>query len=118
MNWKEIEKKYPKAFLKLNEWYGIGLLEFNKEEPERYGHYFTDGVHAVLMWNDFEIRDLYDFFDEQGIMCIVTLLNKRWVYSNIDNLEWEHSERSIFKTRKEAEKAAFLKAFEILEQKL
>ena len=132
MNWKEVEKKYPKAFGKLNEWYGIGLLEFNKEEPERCGHYFSDGVHAVLMWNDFEIRDLYDFFDEQKILIVV---NWYWMDKYFENdsgetvrsesngrLQWSYRifnfRHPNFESRTEAENAAFLKAFEILEQKL
>lgn len=129
MNWKEIKEKYPKAFQRLHEWYCEGLLEFHKIE-NRFGHYFTDGVHDILMFNDFEVRDLYDFFDSQGVKCFLNYdgtINisfdnnlyylddsNNWILYYIDRgtIEKEISDRS------EAELSLFEKAFEILENKL
>ena len=118
MNWKEIKEKYPKAFNQMNEWYGEGLLEFHHSE-NRYGHYFTDGVHIVEMWNDFLDRNLYDFFDENEIWIDIDHeFGADWTFT-IDNGGNGHDgDGTIYKTRTEAETAAFTKAFEILEEKL
>lgn len=125
MNWKEIAKSTPKAFKALNEWYGEGLLEFHPKE-NRFGHSFTDGVHVVCMWNDFEVRDLYDFFDDQEIYVWVMRDNHRLVQNfycgivigDAEITSFDDFDIPNFKTRTEAETAAFTKAFELLEQKL
>jgi hypothetical protein len=62
-------------------------------------------------------RYLYDFFDEKGIHAAIwayeisPLLYKWAIYGNIGGV-------LTFNTRTEAEEAAFLKAFELLEQQL
>ena len=68
-------------------------------------------------------RDLYDFFDEQGIcigLCVTMhqLKDKTQYYADfcIDNFLAFETENQD--TRTEAEEKAFEKAFEILENKL
>jgi len=101
MNWKEIKKKYPKAYKSFGNWIN------------RYA-YNTD-------------RDLYDFFDEQGIPVSVYHIVRRYgkFFSvKIFNPISKKTVRilsvpfEIRKSRFKMEKQAFLKAFEILEKKV
>ncbi len=59
-------------------------------------------------------RDLYDFFDEQGIY-LTTAHGYKGFYVIIGELDWQGD---FYKTRTLAEEKAFEKAFEILEDKL
>lgn len=99
MNWiatDKIIKNQPKAWEKWLNWYP------------------SDDGFSVL-------RNLYDFFDEQGIFIMIFLHSekfkigdKAWLYC----IENKRSSKRHYKFRKEAEQAAFEKAFEILEKKL
>ena len=96
MNWTEIKVKYRSAFLIFHLW--------NQES-----------THAVD-------RDLYDFFDEQGIYITISarplhdeLPIEYWLYVIVGKDIREIS--SNRDTRFEAEEAAFNKSFEILEEK-
>ena len=100
MNWKEIRDKYPKAAEAHKKW--------------------TKGYYNINVEPD--NRDLYDFFDENGIFIRVDF------EFNEDGLEWAYYINrpnfrktyvgDYYKSRKEAETEAFTKAFEILESKL
>ena len=68
-------------------------------------------------------RDLYDFFDEQGIHISVYYSDCEFFECSIFNNQgdiagWDYLETNEFETRTEAEVKAFTKAFEILEEKL
>jgi len=104
MNFKLISKNYPKAFRKLSNEYPSFELDKN-----RFVIKYTDGLHAVLMTDDFFIRNLYDFFDKQRIFV--------WVHKNGD-LWFNNLNRVDSKSRPKAESAAFNRAFKILEGKL
>jgi len=110
---KELKKKYPKSIAKLKEWDGIrsdgdiGLWKFTQ---------FFQGK-----------RFFYDFFDEQEIYILVrseviSLENHllKWMWEIHKDLKIEAIEYDIciFNARTQAEEVAFLKAFEILENKL
>ena len=108
MNWNEIKEKYRKAYLlMIKQLDSKRLLDINAEPRN--------------------IRDLYDFFDEQGILIII---DKDWEYMYSDDMErrylktwnYEISQEPFYgdsyETRTEAEQAAFEKAFEILERRL
>lgn len=58
-------------------------------------------------------RDLYDFFDAQGIIVSVWNPGQGWKYRVADNFPVESSSAS----RKEAEKIAFTEAFNRLEKR-
>ena len=119
MNWTLIKEKYPKAHKKLGEW-----LDWDKH-LEKYQH---------LLHND---RDLYDFFDEQGIYITVMYdglapfqaqITQEGKSENGSEYIWHLPDFRFsdtwknyykkYKTRTEAEEQAFLKAFSILEEKL
>lgn len=107
MNWQEIKEKYPKAFELLDE--SVDIFWEKDREANK-------------------CRFLYDFFDEQGISIIIEWSHSEnptididWYYE-ITNFELP---AKIFEvnnvyagTRTMAEEQAFLKAFEILENKL
>ena len=65
-------------------------------------------------------RDLYDFFDEQGIYINIVRWEEAevWAYRIIIGIKEYISFEITHPTRTEAEEQAFLKAFEILEDKL
>ena len=103
MNWKEIFEKYPKGHNKYAVW-------------ER-DHYYNDGE---LTPNP-PIRDLYDFFDENDLFILMELVTDGWFFTIKSEADFTinvNGEFLWFKTRTEAEQAAFTKAFEILESKL
>lgn len=115
MNWTEIKEKYSSAHNVLMEW-----MENNEEycdmDIEYVGDHFKGALLNSVFWGD---RDLYDFFDDNGINVYVKPLpNKQWsVY--VDDFGHHLLTEYIYKpTRKEAEKAAFQCAFKILEEKL
>ena len=107
MNWKEIEKKYQKAFEKVNSFV--------------FHDYFYDEEHGLPLQDRF----LYDFFDKQGIRCFVLYneMNGKWKpeLRIVVRDKWPMERIGIINcenTRLEAEERVFLRAFEILEEKL
>lgn len=103
MNWNEIQDKYPKA------WNICRQFQIDN-------HFLAIGT-----------RDLYDFFDEEGIY-IELLIDRTmeakfcysiYTYNKYDEIEWVNKLKQNYSdleyTRKKAEIRAFLKAFEILE---
>ena len=96
MNWNKIKEKYPKAHKKL----------------------FDTCKVVIDIDSD---RDLYDFFDEQGIIInVYNLFGSFWwdIKEYYERLFAEHAKEDQYKTRTEAEEKAFTKAFELLEEKL
>ena len=96
MNLKEIEKKYPNA----------------------HSFLWEDQEFAYDISIRDNIRNLYDFFDEQNITVTIWYNPIMWSYSIHDHINPGAYSFDGFKTRKEAEQAAFEKAFEILETNL
>lgn len=107
MNWKKIQEKYPKA-LKV-------CVKFFDSLPNEYCFNAKSWIH------EFNDRNLYNFFDDQEIYCrispifdsMMTILFAVLVFSVKEDHDLDD-----FDTRIEAEKAAFKKAFELLEEKL
>lgn len=128
MNWKEISEKYPKAFLALadNLYSWRSSWKDNMEKSEHALDYLMDEdeYYKDQGW-DYSLRDLYDFFDEQGIIIYLTFEGfhgkeaefhiKIVLLSDTEDKEYPHG---LFTGRKYAEAEAFLKAFEVLESKL
>jgi len=119
MNWKKIETKYPKAFDKFFIWFkGDPEAAMTKKE-------FLEVNDIIVMHGD--IRELYDFFDEQGIYISM------WIWyvdddgkgtdipvfkPSIGGMGIDMLYPDGYKIRKEAEEVSFLKAFETLENQL
>lgn len=126
MNWKEIKKNCPKGFeLLLNK--TIDVLD---EKYHIIGDFLGRGVgEGTESLNE---RDLYDFFDEQGIRCFMlyNLLDGKFkpeiwmkkLKTESEGVHDWHMNRVGFInceiTRTEAESELFTKAFELLESKI
>ena len=113
MNWKETKEKCPKALHKYN------LYNWDGYENYKIDNYAPIVLKDLAKTNN---RNLYDFFDENGVIVSV-------IYEiNADGLEyydWEIYDNNTrtypdneHNSRTEAETEAFNKAFEILENKL
>ena len=123
MNWKEIEKNYPKAFAEC-------LFYFKKQYDEQGGYkienddLWINNCTGSLKFNN---RDLYDFFDEQGVNVAMSpehyknginwLWQLLWYLPKSGGTCW-YGDNAEYPTRQKAETAAFEKSFEILEKML
>ena len=104
MNWNLIKEKYPKAYKEGQDWWVA--------HAEIYEPAFLFNVGN---------RFLYDLFDEQGIVIGIEVLyyDGFWFTPTI-TVMWDTDTNMKIgsQSRTEAEEQAFLKAFEILEDKL
>ena len=105
MNWQEkfvqiIMKQYPKS---------IALMRGNFKSSQIWKLQYMSNP-----------RLLYDFFDEQGIYINIARWEEAevWAYRIIIGIKEYISFEITHPTRTEAEEQAFIKAFEILEDKL
>lgn len=104
MTWTDIANDNPKAF---NEWFKQCDSPVTPEE-------FLAGDYG---YQKFPIRILYDFFDEQAIFITTSFDGVAWIF-NIYNPDEFYVNTGIWNNRSEAEAAAFIIAFEWLEEKL
>lgn len=125
INYAEIKEKYPKAFEAL-------LYRWNQPDGDgdaSVAQLVLDGDNFgwnCSPWEEFDDRDLFDFFDERGLDISILshfdssegFVKGQRTYTfqvlNFDlyKVAWSYN------TRSEAETAAFTKAFEILESQL
>lgn len=126
MNWIELKGKYPSAWSKLIEWKPILTINGSdqSEDFNTLGWPFSDGVHKVLMWRVYELRNLYDFFDSQKIFINIWMstfgkgyMTFAW-YIYKPNKGMIASHKEYYTERANAEKDAFESAFRILEKQL
>lgn len=108
MNWKQIKKHTPKAFKKFVKWINNGR---------------NDKLKFLEMSLKNE-RDLFDFFDEQGIYIGIVIGNNNldktqppiFEYEILQNGEAVIHDDDCHFIRHKAEIAAFNEAFKILEK--
>ena len=121
LDWNYIKQRYPKAFERLQgnkagSYWDIAVTS----KGNCYLAIFYDGVKDFGdgSYREFDNRILYDFFDKHLIFISITIDNAfgNAVYNGFDCCYWENI--GSFVERHEAEEEAYLKAFEILEQKL
>lgn len=120
-DFREVEKNYPKAFEKFKSFLSklnyVGLYKFSK-----------DGDIKFIGGTVFNPRDLYDYFDQQGIIGHTDCFweepfnIQNWsfsieIYGDVEKNNFYFQE-SKFSTRPEAETALWNKCFEILEERL
>ena len=87
-----------------------------KNFPKAVKKYFEFSARGSLP--KFNIQNLYKFFDEQGIICSIEPDYKLfWKWKILEKRDWCNDD-VILKSRLEAEKAAFMYAFKILEERL
>lgn len=111
MNWEKLQETFPKA-------YNLFYDYFFDEEIKMYNPQYSPPSDMALMSGY-----LYDFFDENNTIIQLWLRWGSWeylvVYDDInEKLNSYGKEGFDFNSRKEAEQAAFEKAFEILERRL
>jgi len=112
MNWKEIFEKYPKAVMKC---YHKGIVSIIREKDTKE---ITD-INLSIVNQSYNLRNLYDFFDENEIYCCVIPGFQLGTGKLVFQIFIMHYEDGYeLDSRKLAEDFMFLKAFEILEQKL
>ncbi len=114
MNWKKINQKFPKSMKLLTS--GSGGMSY-KVIGKSLGY----GIIGGLSWAPFELRELYDFFDDQGVYIDVTYGVNDWKLSPwftgcIYNIPVIMTKQ--YRSRRKAENAVFKEAFKILEGKL
>lgn len=115
MDYKEIKEKYPKAWAAFVNW------GFTKS-------FFSDLLFGdinkfeeTIMSNSKPNRELYDFFDGSRLFVVPTLGSEVFDFGFSimnGNREYIYCNYAFYNTREKAEEAAFIKAFEILEEKL
>jgi hypothetical protein len=110
MNWENIKAKYPKAFYSHHKW----SYDENCAYPE--GKYPPIVLKELLRYN---LRNLYDFFDGEGIRINVESMmgDKAMFRTHVYSLFAPTEDSTWCYARTEAEEQAFIKAFEILENK-
>lgn len=108
LDFASIRQQYPAAFAMLCEWVatnGPGCLA-----DER-----------VVLWASVNLRRLFDFFDQQGVCCIVMPIalpvTQFWACVFIGNYA-NATKPGTFPARTAAESAAFMAAFGKLEDRL
>jgi len=129
MNWTQIKEKHPKAWGSLIFFigmrYGMSTEIGGKSFLVLYG---SSGEYRDNM--PFPIRDLYDFFDEQGIIGSVSKDSEEincWivdVLEKMDEVVEGHRYRQLYDElcyadcRTDVEHYLFEKEFEILENRI
>lgn len=128
MNWERIQEEKPNAF-------GVLIKKYSHltiDGRGKLGHYYTDGVHAVSMFAEFPVRNLYEFFDEQEIFVEVSVQDRHiairegaWYFSIVENSNDAFGDGLVranysakFSFRTEAEVEAFTHAFSKLEERI
>jgi hypothetical protein len=122
MNWIEIKEKFPLAWVKFineNPYYEIvSATELGKLQVLQYE---LHGSPCLYHW--FPFRNLYDFFDSEGIyisVMVVESFDEGISAGYAINKEEQNNGMSEtnMNSRIQAEKSAFVEAFKLLEEKL
>ena len=124
MNWKEISDKHPKAFKSMLHFLQKPFGDLLELELEHYSPFeYFESEYCGPVYEDFgwNIRNLYDFFDENRILISIDA----YTDSQDGDIVWFDPEIfgatnniGIYHTRPEAEADAFEEAFKILEERL
>ncbi len=129
--WSEVRAQYPAAYAALFDTSGTLGLYAQGDAPHQFSQYADLGAResgTAEYMRMFELRDLYEFFEAQNLCLGLLKTAQIWQY----NAPWIYAfevktEESFFslkvmaegtKPRVEAEKMLFLRAFELLEEKL
>lgn len=124
MNSQELLEKYGKAASVVKEYYLGKFLDSMESEnlPENFKEFAKEqGIDNDTVAKMIEAmpRALFDVFDVNEIYINVTAFrNGLFLYSIISDAKEEIGSKETSNTRKEAEKLAIEKAFEILNEKL
>lgn len=116
MNWTTIIKDCPKSF---DLWFKHAGIAIHKDFILRTWTLPMEEYRSNEESVGYPLRDLYDFFDENGI---VIWFSHNWGSGFLPAIRAKagrgFSTFDFYDTRAEAEEVAFAKAFQLLEQKL
>lgn len=120
----ELLEKYPKAAKVVREYYLEKLItSLNAELPDDFKeHVRQQGItnEKIAKIIDNQARALFDVFDENEIYVQIPIVFD--IHGKLQDFRFavnkEINQGYIYKTRKEAEKAAVEEAFALLEEKL
>jgi len=131
MEWEKIKENYPNAIESLFNWLQITEMESDEDyDYSKWGQFKNDYLTANENFS-WDCRNLFEFFDEQNLNVIITAdyykdgINWCWQIFWVDlsapdymGGTMSYGDNNEYPTRPESEKAAFEKAFELLEIKL
>jgi hypothetical protein len=118
MNGLELLKEHPKTSIVVKQWYLDKLLESMKDDnlPEDFKKYAREAgidderIGAMI---DSAPRGLFDVFDGQKVYVDISCLNDKFLWGINNDMN-----NAVYNTRKDAESAAIVQAFKLLEEKL
>ncbi|HEX2868686.1 MAG TPA: hypothetical protein VHO03_16720 [Ignavibacteriales bacterium] len=125
MDWEEIIKSYPTAWELFGDYVYHTIGNFNVELPEAFNSEYVNfwisdnpsGGKVTVHY-----RKLFDFFDGQGIRVVVVNGWKDgkmfWIFRISGKGYFIIRRSEEYSIRIEAEESAFMKAFEVLEERL
>lgn len=114
INWTNIKQSYPKAWKK--------LIRFHTK-PE-FGLVDNPNAWDLIGIEPWELRHLFDFFDEEGVYLNVGAepyqdgVNWLWQIVWLEGGTGLYGDNGEYLSRSQAEVAAIERAFELLEEKI
>ena len=114
----DLIKEYPLAAGAVKGWFVEKVLESLKDDslPEEFKQFVKDqGVDDAKMSTVFDEnpRSLFDVFDDHKVYIDISCLNDKFLWGINDNMN-----NDVYETRKDADKAAIIEAFKLLNEKL
>ena len=115
IHFKSLAQENPNTFSKLLDWYGVPL--FTKasliKDVSRTGDIMFN-TNFITIMNPRQVRDLYDFFDDNGITITITKKMDKWHWFINDARVAGGFGDGGYNSRIEAESKAFTHAFKQL----
>ncbi len=122
-NIEDILRTYTRSRNKLEQWFTDQVIKLQtsmiKTEHDELKKFLADKKEMIttglLPYLTYNGRDLYEFFDDEGIIIEIYEIKGHYGYqiTNSNNI----TDKEPFESRWEAEKAAFNVSFEMLEAK-
>lgn len=118
MNGLELLKEHPKTSIVVKQWYLDKLLESMKDDnlPEDFKKYAREAgidderIGAMI---DSAPRGLFDVFDSHKVYVDISCLNDKFLWGINNDMN-----NAVYNTRLEADEAAIVEAFKLLEAKI
>ena len=118
MNMTELLKEHPKAAIVVKQWLLDKLLEGLKDDnlPEEFKEYARqegitdDKVVGILQGSP---RAMFDVFDSHKVYVDISCLNDKFLWGINNDMN-----NAAYNTRLEADGAAIVEAFKLLEEKI
>jgi hypothetical protein len=114
----ELLNNHSKAAVVVKQWFLERLLEGLKDDnlPEDFKKYVreqdidNDKIGKLI---DASPRALFDVFDDHKVYIDISCLNDKFLWGINDDMN-----NDVYKTRKDADRAAIIEAFKLLNEKL